>query len=124
MTKRVTRRGLRAADELFWHLVSIQTEGNKAPITYTDATNCMTVPNVLTRSMGRILDTVKEICKQNDLPDLACMVVRKTTREPGHRYKFENPRWVATQQKVLTYDWTDLIDYSFTCTLIAPKLKK
>lgn len=64
------------------------------------------VANAIAVSIGRKLEVVVWFCAQNELPDLACLVVNQSGR-PGDSYQ-KLATWEAEKQKVANYDWANI----------------
>jgi hypothetical protein len=64
------------------------------------------VANAIAVSIGRKLEVVVWFCAQNELPDLACLVVNQSGR-PGDSYQ-KLATWEAEKQKVANFDWANI----------------
>lgn len=62
---------------------------------------------VATGHMGQVLDIVRQTCLQNGIPDLAALVVNKTTRKPGDRY-LAHGNWEREVERIREFDWTSI----------------
>lgn len=68
--------------------------------------NNAAVANAIAVSIGRKLEVVVWFCAQNELPDLACLVVNQSGR-PGDSYQ-KLATWEAEKQKVANFDWANI----------------
>jgi hypothetical protein len=64
------------------------------------------VANAIAVSIGRKLEVVVWFCAENELPDLACLVVNQSGK-PGKSYP--NPStWEDEKKKVANFDWENI----------------
>jgi hypothetical protein len=64
------------------------------------------VTNAIAVAIGRKLNVVVWFCAQNDLPDLACLVVNQSGT-PGKSYN-KLATWESEKQKVANFDWANI----------------
>ena len=67
------------------------------------------VPGLHHRHLGRPLGIIHELCKQNNVPDLAALVVNANSGKPGMSYTHQDESvWKAVVDKVHGFDWTSV----------------
>ena len=65
--------------------------------------NKVIVKNAIAISVGRKLDVVSLFCEKEELPDLTCLIINKTSGEVGSGF-LDDP--VATREEVFAFDWS------------------
>jgi predicted RNase H-like nuclease len=72
-----------------------------APVTYGDVASHV---GRIANGLGPLLDEVERICTQRGEPNLAVLVVNKSTREPT-KYAHHNDDWLREQERCLLHHW-------------------
>lgn len=93
--------------------ILLETAKNGSLITYGSLNSRMGMSVIHQRTIGKVLDVIHYLCKQNDIPDLAALAVSSNYQLPGDRYLDENDGFIAWQAQVKVvhaYDWSKITD--------------
>ena len=83
-------------------------------ITYADVCNThIQMDSILPRHMGQVLDVVREACLQSGTPDLAALVVNKSTGRPGERYVLQGAAWSSEIDRIRNFNWASVPGFEF-----------